>query len=210
VTFPSNARIKCHDQMPWSDVLTVRMQRGVLNINGSPPADYHCHPWLYSFVAGCTITRCLQADDKGISIEIPSECEAAISHLVVRLTSWERAAGRTCVPLFAAWSSWRIQSSPRSRCHTPGCRRWHCGHLCSANPATPSRQRGREEQKCTHTHVPWEPETLVVQVKVRAARWSRLKYVVNNHRTDCYDHLYRYSWCPGEDCSSSDVLCSTG
>lgn len=78
------------------------------------------------------------------------------------LVSLLAAVDNTCAPLSAVWSSWRIQSSPHSRCHTPGCRRWHCEHLCSANPATPTiRKQSGKKIKSNRCSV-WPREFIAV------------------------------------------------
>lgn len=107
----------------------------------------HCHPvtkvWFYSICAG--LWNCTPSPDVWQGDVIRNHKRELTSCMLV-LVSLLAAVDNTCAPLSAVWSSWRIQSSPHSRCHTPGCRRWHCEHLCSANPATPTirKQSGKK------------------------------------------------------------------
>lgn len=98
-----------------------------------------CHRHPVTNVCNCApswqnseIASCLQTCVEAMSPEI-TDGKASTARLSVRV--------RTCAPLFAVGSSWHIRSSPRSRCRTPGCRRWRCGHLCSVNPATPKKKK---------------------------------------------------------------------
>lgn len=110
----------------------------------------HCHPvtkvWFYSICAG--LWNCTPSPDVWQGDVIRNHKRELTSCMLV-LVSLLAAVDNTCAPLSAVWSSWRIQSSPHSRCHTPGCRRWHCEHLCSANPATPTirKQSGKKSNQ---------------------------------------------------------------
>lgn len=69
-----------------------------------------------------------------VGAKLPEQLE---ENLVPMSRPTSSQCDRTCAPRSAAWSFWRIQSSPRSRCRTPGCRHWRCEPPCSANPTTP-------------------------------------------------------------------------